>query len=117
MRQFAASLFENDTVPNKDTRFMSMLSFRCLYCELWPDFAHCSGLSIVDFEQVSAGWVATFLQILLPSDANKVIESSQLKKILILLFSNFQTKYFSRILTRDILNVVRNFLKEEKVNK
>ena len=26
------------------------------YCELWTDFTHCCGVSIVDFEQVTDGW-------------------------------------------------------------
>ena len=45
-------------VNNKDTRTTSL--FWCLYCLLWKDFSHCSGVSIVDFEQVSDGWVRTF---------------------------------------------------------
>ena len=27
--------------------------------ELWTDFTHCCGVSIVDFEQVNAGWTAS----------------------------------------------------------
>ena len=27
------------------------------YCSLQTDFTDCSGVSIVDFEQISAGWV------------------------------------------------------------
>ena len=34
-----------------------MASFWCLYCELWIYFTPCSSLSIVNFEQVNAGWV------------------------------------------------------------
>ena len=30
-----------------------MTTFFCLYYELWADFTHCSGVSIVDFEQVN----------------------------------------------------------------
>ena len=27
------------------------------YCSIWADFTHCSGVSIVDFEQVNVAWV------------------------------------------------------------
>ena len=30
--------------------------FWCLYCEIWTDFTHCSGVSIAEFELVKAGW-------------------------------------------------------------
>ena len=43
-------------VNNKDTRTTSMTSFWCLYRQLWKDFTYSSGVSIVDFEQVKAGW-------------------------------------------------------------
>ena len=29
--------------------------WRDFYCQLWTDFKHCSGVSIVDSEQVNAG--------------------------------------------------------------
>ena len=41
-------------VKNKGTRTMSLTSFWCLYCWLWKEFTHCSGVSIVDFGQVNA---------------------------------------------------------------
>ena len=47
-------------VTNKDTRTMSLMSFWCLYCKLWTYFIHCSGVSIVDFEQVNTRWVCIF---------------------------------------------------------
>ena len=28
-----------------------------LYCKLWTDFTRCSGVSVIDFEQVNAGWI------------------------------------------------------------
>ena len=34
-----------------------LTSFWCLYCKLRTDFLHCFGVSIVDTEQVNAGWV------------------------------------------------------------
>ena len=40
-------------VNNKDNRKTSMTSFWGLYCELWADFKHFSGVFIVDFEQVT----------------------------------------------------------------
>ena len=43
-------------VNNKDTRTTSMTSFSCLYSWLWVDFTNCSGISVVDFEQISTGW-------------------------------------------------------------
>ena len=48
-----SKLFKVDT---KDTR---MTSFWCLYYYLWTDFTHCSGDSIVDFEQANADWIIT----------------------------------------------------------
>ena len=35
--------------------------FRCLYCQLWTNSRHCSGVCIVDCEQVNAGWVAVII--------------------------------------------------------
>ena len=31
--------------------------FWCLYCYFWTYFTYCSSVSIVDFEQINAGWV------------------------------------------------------------
>ena len=43
-------------VNNKEIRTTSLL-FWCLYhCQLRTDFTNCSGVSIVDFEQVNANW-------------------------------------------------------------
>ena len=33
-----------------------MTSFQCLFSYLWTNSAHCSRVSIVDFEKVNAGW-------------------------------------------------------------
>ena len=44
-------------VNNKDTRLTSMVSFWCRYCERRTYFTPCSSVSIVNFEQVNAGWV------------------------------------------------------------
>ena len=43
-------------VNNTDTRKTPLAPFWCLYCELWTDFTRCSSVSIVNFEQVNAGW-------------------------------------------------------------
>ena len=43
-------------VNNKDTRTMPLASFWYLYCSLWTYFYPCSTVSIVNFEQVNAGW-------------------------------------------------------------
>ena len=38
-------------------------SLTCIYCSLWTDFTQCFGVSIVDFEQVNAGWgTETYLE-------------------------------------------------------
>ena len=38
-------------------------SLTCIYCQLWTDFTQCFGVSIVDFEQVNAGWgTETYLE-------------------------------------------------------
>ena len=47
-------------VNNEDTRMTSLTSVWCCYFWLWTDFTHCSGVSIVDFEQVHADWVSNF---------------------------------------------------------
>ena len=36
----------------------------CFYYWLWTNFTHCSGVSIIDFEQVNASWVFRFIYIL-----------------------------------------------------
>ena len=43
-------------VNNKDTRTISML-FWCLYYYFKTNFTHCSGVSIVEFEQENAGCI------------------------------------------------------------
>ena len=43
-------------VNNKDTTTMSLTSFLCFYTQLRIDFTHYSAVSILDFEQVNAGW-------------------------------------------------------------
>ena len=44
-------------VNNKHTRTMPMVSFWCLYY-LWTYVTPCSTVSIVNFEQVIAGWLS-----------------------------------------------------------
>ena len=44
-------------VNNKDTRATSMASFWCLYCDFSTYFTPFFNASIIDFEQVNAGWV------------------------------------------------------------
>ena len=43
---------------NKDTTTTSpsMTSVWCLYCYIWTDSTHWSGVSIADFKQVSTDW-------------------------------------------------------------
>ena len=41
---------------NKDIKMTSMTSFLCLYWQVWINFTHCYIVSIVDFEQLTAGW-------------------------------------------------------------
>ena len=42
------------TIERPEQCVMSMTSFWCLYCQLWTDFTHCSGVSVVDFKQENA---------------------------------------------------------------
>ena len=42
------------TIKTQERR---LVSFWCLYCWLWTDFTPCYSVSIVNFEQVNAGWV------------------------------------------------------------
>ena len=44
-------------VNNKDTRTTPIVLFCCLYCQLWTYFTPSSSISIVNCEQVNAGWV------------------------------------------------------------
>ena len=43
-------------INNKDTRTTPFASFWFLYCSLWTYFTPCSSISIVNFQQVNAGW-------------------------------------------------------------
>ena len=43
-------------VNNKDTRKMPMALQKCLYCQLWTYFIPFLSVSIINFEQVNAGW-------------------------------------------------------------
>ena len=40
---------------NSKLTVKTMASFWCLYCLVWTYFRHCSGVSIVNFEEVNAG--------------------------------------------------------------
>ena len=59
-RNTRAIMWNLFNVTKKDTRMTSLMSFWCLYCKLWTDFMPCSGVSIVDFEQVNTRWVCIF---------------------------------------------------------
>ena len=48
-------------VGNEDTRTMPLALCWCLCCWLWAWLAPCSGVSVVDFVQVNAGWVLVIL--------------------------------------------------------
>ena len=43
-----------------ETQEQCAASFLCLYFYLWTHFTHCSGVSIVNFEQVNADWEAVY---------------------------------------------------------
>ena len=43
--------------------YKPVASFWCLYCYLWTYFTPCSSVSIVNFQQVITGWVATMFLI------------------------------------------------------
>ena len=43
-------------VNNKDTRTILLASLRCLYCQLWTNFMHSTGVSVVDFGQLHVSW-------------------------------------------------------------
>ena len=45
-------------VGNNDTRTWSLTSFWCLNRQFWTYFTHCSGVSIIDFDQVNAGYIS-----------------------------------------------------------
>ena len=60
-------IFEVRTTATADELFervwpFCVTSFWCLYYQLWTYFTPCSSVSIVNFEQVNAGWKA-FLRI------------------------------------------------------
>ena len=49
-------------VNNKETRTVSLTLFGCLFVNIeYTGFTHCSGVSIVNFEQVNTGWVVVSL--------------------------------------------------------
>ena len=56
-----SSLWPVFGADNEDTRTMSLASCWCLYCWLWAWLVPCSGVSVVDFGQVNAGWVLVVL--------------------------------------------------------
>ena len=47
-------------VNNKDSKMMPLTSIWCLYRWLWTYLPLCSSISIVNFEQVNAGWDKAF---------------------------------------------------------
>ena len=46
---------------NEDTRTTPLASRWYFYCRLWAWLAPCSGVFVVEFEQVNAGWVLVIL--------------------------------------------------------
>ena len=74
--------------------FTSLVSFWCLYCQLWTNFTYCSSVFNVDFQQVNGGWgVEVYL-------------------------GPFQTSmmFFAKIILSYMLNTVRN-LPLDSINK
>ena len=57
-------------VNNRDDRILCKICSKfikdTILCQLWTDFTHCSYVSIVDFEQVAAGWGATPIELISP---------------------------------------------------
>ena len=51
-------------VNNKDTSMTSLTLPWCPYCELWTDFTHCSGFSIVHFKQLNPSLDKTLNQLI-----------------------------------------------------
>ena len=49
-------------VNNEETRTTSLTLFWCLCCKLSKDLTHFSGASLIDIEQVNAGWVIDVLE-------------------------------------------------------
>ena len=47
-------------VNHQDIRMVSLTSLWCVYYDFWTDSAYYSGVSVVDFKQVNAGWVKDF---------------------------------------------------------
>ena len=56
-RKHQKNVWNLSKVNIKDTRMKSMTSFWCLYYYPWTGFTHCSGVFIVDSEQVNASLV------------------------------------------------------------
>ena len=65
---------------NKNIRKRSMTFFLCLYCWPWSAFTNCSGVFIIDYEQVNAGWVGV------------------LNVLVVILFVNFENIYHRKLL-------------------
>ena len=66
-------------VNNKDTRMTPMVSFWCLYCWPWTYFTSCSSVSIVNSEQVNAGWEGVFYWETLIKDISFIIKQEELE--------------------------------------
>ena len=62
-RNTRTSCEKRSKVNNNDTRTTPMASFVCLYCKLWTYFTFFSGVFIVNFEQLVAGWVVSACEI------------------------------------------------------
>ena len=46
-------LYNMSKVKNQDIRTAQLTSFCCIYRQLWADFAHCSSVFVLNFEQVT----------------------------------------------------------------
>ena len=90
-------------VDNKDTKTTSLTSFWCLYCQLWNDFTHCSGASIVELEQVNVCGVTLtvtalhfFFELKNQNQADIFIWKSNLSKYPIKTWKQLQSTYTLR---------------------
>ena len=76
----------------------SLTSFCCLYCQLWIDFTHCSGVSNVNnkgtrklrLKILTGVYDGTFLELL--ADTEAVAQRCSLKKLFVEIFCKIHRK-------------------------
>ena len=106
-------------VNNKDTRATSMTSCWCLYC--WIYFAHCSSVSIVDFEQVNVAWVIFLKKVFTYRKTSETFEvktvAKQIKNTRVKLITQQVQSFWLSGFFLDFISKTKTWIHERQISQ